>query len=363
MKPLAEVDKNFSLGKNLNKPDICFYNVLNAPFRIDGVIPPKYEGEPFCRIPHETAKQIGETLYAMNHCTSGGRIRFKTDSSYVAIHAEVENRPDLIGRYPHMPFTCVMGMDLYEYRDGKEHYVMTFVPPVDMVDRYESIIEFPDARPRELTINMPLYSGLTRVLVGLSESAQIWPCREYTHDLPVVYYGSSITQGGCASRPGNSYQAIISRRLDCNFINLGFSASAMGEQGMADYIRQLPMKAFVFDYDANAPTPEYLENTHMAFFQRVRDVNPDLPIIMVTRPYSESLTGWLTDHDAEDRVRIVKKTFDTAVAAGDKHVYFIDGRDMVAHIPDSWGVDLWHPNDLGFHAMATAIGDVLEKLM
>ena len=234
MRPLAEVDKNFSLGKDLNKEDICFYNILNAPFHIDGLIPPKTEGEPFYRLPPEVAETVNSGVMAMNHCTSGGRVRFKTDSSYVAVHVEIASRHKLFGKYAHMPLTSSAGMDLYEYRDGKEHYVMTFVPQVDMTEEYESIIEFPDARPRELTINMPLYSGMTKMLIGLSKSSQIWPCRAYKHELPVVYYGSSITQGGCASRPGNSYEAMISRRLDCNFINLGFSGWARGEQTIAD---------------------------------------------------------------------------------------------------------------------------------
>ena len=363
MRPLAEVDQNFCLGKNLKKDDICFYNVLNEPFRIDGVIAPKGEGEPFLRMPQEVAEQVNQGVAAMNPCTAGGRVRFKTDSSYIAVHVEIKDRPDLVGRFSHMPLTCSAGMDLFEYRDGKEHYVMTFVPPVTMADEYESIIEFPDSRPRELTINMPLYSGVTKMLVGLSNTAEIWPCRNYRHELPVVYYGSSITQGGCASRPGNSYEAMISRRLDCNYINLGFSGWARAEQSICDYIRQIPMSVFVFDYDHNAPTIEHLEKTHMAFYKRFRDAQPDTPIIFATRPHSDAFTAWLSSEAVEARYQIVKKTYDDAIASGDQNVYLIDGRKMVAHIPDSWGVDLSHPNDLGFHAMATAFGDVLEQLL
>ena len=363
MRPLAEVDQNFSLGKNLKKDDICFYNVVNEPFRIDGVIPPKGEGEPFHRMPPEVAEQVNKGVAAMNPCTAGGRVRFKTDSSYVAVHVEIKNRPDLIGRFSHMAFTGSMGMDMYEYRDGKEHYLMTFVPSVDMTDEYESIIELPDARPRELTINMPLYSGVTKMLVGLSNTAEIWPCRNYRHELPVVYYGSSITQGGCASRPGNSYEAMISRRLDCNYINLGFSGWARAEQSICDYIRQIPMSVFVFDYDHNAPTIEHLEKTHMAFYKRFREAQPDTPIIFATRPHSDAFTAWLSSEAVEARYQIVKKTYDNAIASGDQNVYLIDGRKMVAHIPDSWGVDISHPNALGIHAMATAFGDVLDKLL
>lgn len=363
MQKIAEVDQNFRIGEKLNKNDIQFYSVLNAPFHIDGVIPPKTEGEPFYRIPPEVAEQVNKGVAAMNPCTAGGRVRFKTDSQYVAVHVEIKERPDLVGKLSHMAFTGSTGMDLYEHRDGNEHYVMTFVPAVNMTDEYEAIIEFPDPHPRELTINMPLYSGITKMLVGLSESAAIWPCRNYKHDVPVVYYGSSITQGGCASRPGNSYEAMISRRLDCNYLNLGFSGSARAEQSIADYIRQLPMSIFVFDYDHNAPTVEHLQKTHKAFYERFREVQPDTPIIFATRPYSDANTIRISAEEVETRFQIVKKTYDDAIASGDHNVYLIDGRDMVAHIPDSWGVDISHPNDLGFHAMATAFGDILEKLL
>lgn len=363
MRPIAEVDKNFSLGKDLKKDDICFYNILSAPFRIDGVILPTKEDEPFCRIPTQVAEQVNKGVAIMNLCTAGGRVRFKTDAAYVSVYVEMKDRPDLVGKMPHMAYTGSIGMDLYEYRDGKEHHVMTFIPNVNMVDTYESIIEFPDARPRELTINMPLYSGMTKMLVGVNKSAELWPCRPYTHEIPVVYYGSSITQGGCASRPGNSYQAMISRRFDCNYLNLGFSGWARGEETVAAYISRLSMKAFVLDYDHNAPTKEHLEKTHMPFYKKVREANPDLPIIFVSRPYSDACSTWLSAEDVEERFQIIKKTYDAAVAAGDRNVYLIDGRTMVSHIPDSWGVDISHPNDLGFHAMATAIGNVLAQIL
>lgn len=363
MGKLTEVDKNLKVEKTLNKDDIRFYDVLEAPFQIHGVFPPKKAGEPFYRIPPEIAATVSNGVAVLNFCTAGGRVRFRTDSPYVAIHVEMFGDTNLLGKYPHMPLTGSAGMDLYEYLDGKERYVMTYIPSMDVNDHYESIIEFPDARPREITLNLPLYSGMTKLMIGVSDKAQLWPCRAYRHSLPVVYYGSSITQGGCASRPGNSYQSIISRRLDCDFINLGFSGSAKAEPEMAEYIKQLSMCALVIDYDHNAPTLEHLEKTHKAFYQRIREVNPSLPIIFASRPHGIGLTAWRKDETAEARYQVIKRTYDEAVKSGDTNVYLIDGREMVADIPDSWSVDLSHPNDAGFHAMAKAFGDVLEKVL
>lgn len=363
MTKLSEVDENLKVETKLKKDDIRFYDVLQPPFKLHGVLAPQKEGEPFYRMPPEIAETVNRGVAAMNRCTAGGRVRFQTDSSYVAVHVDMPKELDLISGGSHMAFTGVAGMDLYESIDGKERYVMTFIPPLNMEDGYESLIEFPDARVRELTINLPLYSGFTRLLIGISDKAKIEKGREYTHSLPVVYYGSSVTQGGCATRPGNSYQSIISRRLDCDYINLGFSGWARGEQTMAQYISKLPMSAFVLDYDHNAPTLEHLVATHQAFYKTVRRINPELPIVFASQPNAENLTTWRTAERVEARYQVIKRTYDEAVANGDKNVYLIDGREMVKNIPDSWSVDLSHPTDIGFHAMAKAFGDVLEKIL
>ena len=89
---------------------------------------------------------------------------------------------------------------------------------------------------------------------------------KYRDMKPVLYYGSSITQGGCCSRPGNTYQAVVSRRLNIDFVNLGFSGNARGERAMAEYVAAQPMSAFAFDYDHNAPSVEHLKNTHYDFY-------------------------------------------------------------------------------------------------
>ena len=109
-------------------------------------------------------------------------------------------------------------------------------------------------------------------------------------------YGSLITQGGCASRHGMSYQSIVSRKFNCDYINLGFSGNAKAEDEITDYIKNLEMFVFVLDYDHNAPTVEYLKNTHEKMFKAVRDAHPDIPVIMMSRP-----KHFLTEEEKERR--------------------------------------------------------------
>ena len=132
-------------------------------------------------------------------------------------------------RAPHFSLTGAAGFDMYVKENGEDKYSATFVPPYEIESGFESVKDFFDASMREITINFPNYSNVERLFIGVSQNAKVLPAPEYKIEKPIVYYGSSITQGGCASRPGNAYQAIVSRNLSCNFINLGFSSGARGE--------------------------------------------------------------------------------------------------------------------------------------
>ena len=169
-------------------------------------------------------------------------------------------------------------------------------------------------------------------------------------------YGSLITQGGCASRPGMSYQSIVSRKFNCDYINLGFSGNAKAEDEITDYIKNLEMSVFVLDYDHNAPTVEHLKNTHEKMFKAVRNAHPDIPVIMMSRP-----KHFLTEEEKERR-KVVETTYNNAVASGDKNVYFIDGSLLTELCKDDGTVDNCHQTDFGFVSMANAVSRVMENL-
>lgn len=349
MEDISVIDVNFKVNTQIEKDDIRFYDVNQKPFQIYGVF---YEDGLFRRMPETVALSVSQPVYNLHIRTAGGRVRFQTDSPYIAIHAKMP----YICKMPHFALTGSAGFDLYEGYDQPK-YVQTFVPPVQMEDGYEGIREFPEGKMREITINFPLYSAISELYIGLSEKAVILPPKPYRVEKPVVYYGSSITQGGCASRPGNSYQSIVSRRLNCNYINLGFSGNAKAEDEIAEYIAGLDMSVFVYDYDHNAPTIEHLEKTHERMFRIIRKANPDLPIVMMSRPKC-----YLTQSE-ERRLEIIRTTYQHAKESGDENVYLIDNRMLTELCGNEGTVDNCHPNDFGFAAMAKAVGDVLEKLL
>ena len=342
---ISNVDKNFRIETEFQKEDIKFYNADEEPFGIHGVF---RENGKYRRIPESVAKTVNEGVYVLHTNTAGGRIRFATDSSYVSIHTKMDG----LGKMPHFAFTGSIGFDLYA--DGV--YVSTYRPPMDVEDGFEGIIEFGTNQMREITINMPLYSNVCQLYIGLQDSATVKEAKPYKNTKPVVYYGSSITQGGCASRPGMGYEAIVSRRLDCDFVNLGFSGSARAEDEIAEYIKNLDMSLFVYDYDHNSPDVEHLKNTHEKMFKTIRKAQPNLPVIMMSRP-----KAMLTDEEQQRR-QIVEATYKNAISAGDKNVYFIDGTALTALCGSEGTVDNCHPTDLGFYAMADTLCKVMKNI-
>ena len=155
----------------------------------------------------------------------------------------------------------------------------------------------------------------------------------------------------------NVYNSIISQDLDVDFYNFGFSGSARGEMAIADCIADIPMSVFVYDYDHNAPTVEHLKKTHEPFFRRIREKNPDLPVVMVTKPV---FFHW----DSVDAcAEVIHATYQNAVDAGDKNVYFVDGREFFGDKAPMCSCDDCHPNDLGFYMMAEKIEPIIRKIL
>lgn len=344
MKNFTDIDENFKVETVIKRDGLSFRNVLEAPFKVHGLI---YENGMFRRLPEEVAKSVSEKVHFLHTDTAGGRVRFRTDSKNIAILVTSSKpRP-----FAHFTVTGSSGFDLYA--DGE--YVDTFVPPVDMTDGYESKKEFKDKKLRDITINFPLYGSVFQLLVGLDEDCVLEEETPYVNEKPVVFYGSSITQGGCASRPGRCYEAILSRRFHFDYINLGFSGSARAEDEMVDYIKGLPMSLFVYDYDHNAPDPAHLWATHEKMFKAVRTAHPHIPVIMMSRP-----KAILTDEEIERR-KAVETTYQNAVSAGDKNVYFLDGPALTKYCGNEGTVDNTHPTDFGFVSMAQVVGDLIDE--
>ena len=353
--------------------DIVFYDSFSEPFCINGLYR-AYEEKAFTRLPlsYEKRDDISEGVRCLMRDTAGGRIRFATTSPYMAVVVELRHIMDMKNMAP----TGHSGIDVYTAKRGSKDfkYVKTFVPATEESSLvYTGFLEFnqwDDYEERDVVLNLPLYNGVNEVKIGIKDKEKVFAPTPYAIGKPVYYYGSSITQGGCASRPGNTYMGHISRWLDCDFCNLGFSGNAKGEKEIAKFIASCEMSAFVLDYDANAPSTEHLENTHYPFYKTVRQKHPDIPIVIVSYPRFDKRPPFLSvlsdkyTKDQRECNHIIRNTYLKAIKEGDCNVYFIDGSTLFGpEAYDSCTVDNCHPNDLGFYLMAKTIYPILKKAL
>ena len=348
MLTLEQIDKNMANETNIRKDGMVFYKPEDEPMRLYGV---SKIGDRYYRMPPEVSAAVSPGVDGLNSNTVGGRVRFTTDSRRIVLIARRDTgyNPD------HMTYILVAGFDIY---DG-DTYVTTFRPGGmrSGEQTFEASCSFADKRERTLTINFPAYGPVLDLLIGVEEDAVIKRAPDYKHERPFVIYGSSITQGGCASRPGNVHSAHLSRWTDSNYINLGFSGSAKGEEAMANYIASLDMSAFIMEYDHNAPSVEHLAATHEPFFKIIRKAHPELPVIFATRP------EFLPKEQRDARHAVIKETYDNAVARGDKNVYFAPMSEALSPIGNEGTVDGCHPNDLGFYFMAKGLYPALKAAL
>ena len=329
-----------------------WYDLTDAPLQIHGLA--VKEGKKFFRLPEEMMDQVNDRIPRLATYPAGGRIRFRTDSPVIELRHTVTTLP-LAGHS-----AGVIG------RSGIACYVngiLRGTRPADMTTALLVTRVQKEHEMQDVDIYLPIMNRIMTFKIGVEDGAKVEAPRPYTIETPIVFYGSSITNGAAASHPGNNYVARVARHMDADFINLGFAGAAKGEKIMADYIAGLDMSLFVLDYDHNAPTVEHLENTHYPFYETVRKAQPKLPIIMLSRPNFE---GDYTDAVLQDNIcrrAVVRATYDKAKANGDENVYFIDGETLFGtHERDSCTSDATHPNDLGFYRMAQAVIPVVENI-
>ena len=148
MSSISEIDKNFKIETKIGKKDIKFYSADEEPFKIYGVF---RENEKYRRLPESVAKTVSDGVYAIHAHTTGGRLRFVTDSSYIAVNAKMGS----LHKLSFFAYTGTMGFDLYA--DGE--HVKAFAPPCDITEGYESVIELGEKKLRDITVYFPLYGS------------------------------------------------------------------------------------------------------------------------------------------------------------------------------------------------------------
>lgn len=351
---IIEIDKNLK-STSVKETDIVWRNIKD--FSIHGIFYSEEEKH-YRRMPKVIADSVSEGVSVLSTYSAGGRIRFVSDSPYIAIKALVEDTP----LSSNSSLGAQSGFSVYadgifegnlrpEFENVKSAQDGKYV--------FASMCYARTSGERNIEIYTPLYNRIYEVFIGLKEGSVLLPAKQYSNELPVVFYGSSITQGGCASHSGNDYVSVVCRWLNLDFVNLGFSGNAKGEPNMADYLASLRASVMVLDYDFNAPDVESLKKSHYPLYKKIRSVQPNLPIVFMTRP------NFLYDpKNCKPRREVIYNNYLQAKSEGDKNVYFIDGETLLG--VDDWHmctVDNCHPNDLGFYRMAKKVETVLKDVL
>ena len=359
-KNITDIDKNL-LQQTALPEGTVLHNVLSEPFDLYGLYRPRETGL-FHRA-SEAAQNDGGLLEGarrlMRH-TAGGRVRFKTDSRNISVYVKLPSRT----KFSHMTYAGISGFDMYVCARGADRHVKTFLPPSDQtVTEYISVHTFESACLREITLHFPLYNEVSELYIGLDGGAELQKGRPYRHKKPVLVYGSSVTHGCSASRPGMCHTNILSRWLDCDTVNFGFSGSDKGEAALAEYIAKLPMSVFVHSYGPNAPSLEHYEQTYYPFYRIIRDRNPDLPIIMKANTTAVTGKEPLREEKLTRRREIVMSAYLRGRREGDQNLWYVDGFSARGFEGEEATVDGGHPTDIGFYNMASAVCPVLRMIL
>ena len=349
------------------KKPLKFYNAFEKPFEFTGFPWRGPNGEPR-RLPMTITEKDLEYPNAATTLawhSAGGEVRFRTTSDRVVLRAELYYVSDM----NHMTRAGSAGFVFFTDSGTRHEKYQRYASlssaqaakgkGADGLVRYQYTLNLNNGgKPRTVAIYMPLYSGVRKMSIGIEEDAELLPPNPRQVKDPICFYGSSITQGCSASHPANLYSTLLCRAVDAPQINMGFSSGARGEQCVAEAIAGLKLSAFVMDYDHNAQSLQQLKDTHEAFFKTIRAAQPNLPIIIVSGPRDGSVEGHRQRRD------VIRATYEHAVAAGDKNVYFVDGISFFDKIPRKYcTVDNVHPTDLGFHLMYLKILPVLQKAL
>lgn len=361
---ISKIDDNFRADGDNAFDGLTWIKATDERISAFGVF---YGDEGYYRIPRSVAQKVsGNVAYLSTH-VSGGRVAFKTDSPVVALRGKVKD----VAIMSNMALFGVYGFSLYQ----DKQYRGTIVPErlgenstesicPDSIDRAlnDKYIPFigkkllSAKREKTVRVNFPLYTGCKELEIGIKEGCFIKPCNPYKNAFPIVFYGSSITQGACASRPGLDYASLVAERLGYDYFNFGLAGNCKGEKALGEYIGNTNASLYIFEYDHNAPTAEYLQQTHYAFYRTVRDRAKDTPIMFLSRPSAEYFP------DADVRRDIVKETYERAKKEGDNKVYFVDGRTLYGRKNRTvCTADTCHPNDIGFYRMYQAIVRAVKK--
>lgn len=314
---------------------------------------------PFDRLPAKAEGVVRDAVWNLSRHSAGMAVRFVTDAKELHAHWTLTGSRLAMS---HMPATGVSGLDLYAKNDEGQWRWVTCGIPQEQTNKIRLVPGLPGTS-REFLLYLPLYNGVTEVRIGVPSGATIQRAPTYSadHARPIVFYGTSITHGACASRPGMCHPAILGRWYHRPVINLGFSGNGMMEKEVGALLTEIDAQVYVIDCLPNMSADGVAERTK-PLVNQLRTARPNTPIVLVEdRNYSNS---WLLkeqrDRNSTSQAAL-KKAYQELVNDGVPGLYYISGANLLGDDMEGT-VDSSHPTDLGFLRQAEAFDKVLAPL-
>lgn len=340
---------------NLANAQIVYHNADFFPIigKISSNTETRYE-----RLPSSLKEVCREPVWRLGKSTAGLAIRFKTNSTSISAKWELLRNASM----NHMTDVGIKGLDLYAWVDNE----WTFVNSAQPKGKTNEVAIISNMKPqdREYMLYLPLYDGVTSLQIGIDFASTIeQPAINYPDtSLPVVVYGTSITQGGCATRPGMAYTNILGRLLNKEIVNLGFSGNGRLDYEIAELMSTKKEAAlFVLDFVPNNTPSQILERT-IPFVNIIREKNPETPILLIESANNPKahfdqniLQLW---HSRNNNLRVI---FEELIQSGAKNLYYLEGTNLIGNEGEAT-VDGTHYTDVGFLRTASIIYDKIKTI-
>ena len=308
------------------------------------------------RLPASLESVSRKPLWDLGRNSAGLALRFRSNSTCIGAKWEVRDNRSM----NHMTPTGIKGLDLYCLQDGKWVFAGSGRPQGKVNEA--TIVKNMDPEEREYLLYLSLYDGVTSLAIGVDSLSTLdqptvdLPVREK----PVVFYGTSILQGGCASRPGMAHTNILERWLNRECINLGLSGNALLDLEIAELIATVDASMFVLDFLPNA-TVEQMKERAEKFYSIVRSKHPDTPILFVEDPiFTHSRFDKRVAREVKAKNETIAAIFQSMKKTGEKNIYLLSSKDIIGHDGEAT-VDGIHFTDLGFMRYAEVLYPLIKK--
>ena len=311
----------------------------------------------FDRFPAKAEGKVTGAVWNLSRHSAGMMVRFKTDAR--ALQAKWKVLSPRLGM-PHMPPSGVSGLDLYA-RDAKGKWRWAAATRPSKQEMQATLLSGIAPGLREYAVYLPLYNGTESLAIGVPAGAKFERLAPRKAK-PLIFYGTSITHGACASRPGMAHPAILGRRFDMPVINIGFSGNGKMHAAVGDLMAEVDAAAYIIDCLPNMNAAA-VNARCVPLVKQLRKVRPHTPIVLVED--RRNANSWLVPSRSKHHTAnhaALRKAYEQLKAAGVKHLHYLAG-DLLIGDDAEGTTDGSHPNDLGFFRQANAFEPVLRKAL